>query len=65
VVVEGLLDPPHGGRDDALVDRQRLTQVHGGLAGVGVVQVCLAESLQGACLLWAAPMPRSMASAWV
>jgi hypothetical protein len=51
VVVEGVLDAPRGGGADALVDRQRLPQVRGGLAGVGVVQVGLAEPFQGACFL--------------
>jgi hypothetical protein len=51
VVVEGLLDALRGGGADALVDRQCLRQVRGGLARVGVVQVGLAESFQGACFL--------------
>jgi hypothetical protein len=52
VVLEGLLDSPGGGGADALVDRQCLRQVCGGLAGVAVVEVGLAESFQGACFLW-------------
>jgi hypothetical protein len=51
VVLEGLLDSVGGGGADALVDRQCLRQVHGGLAGSGVLQVALAESFQGACFL--------------
>ena len=35
----------------ALVDRECLPQVRGGLAGVAVLQVGLAESFQGACFL--------------
>ena len=49
--MEGLLDAPRGGGADALVDRQGLPQVRGGLAGVAVVQVGLAESFQGAGFL--------------
>src|SRR5262245_42851447 len=47
----GLLDAPGGGGADALVDRERMPQVRGGLAGVGVLEVGLAESFQGACFL--------------
>ena len=49
--MEGFLDAPCGGGADALVDRQCLPQVRGGLAGVAVLQVALAESFQGACFL--------------
>ncbi len=49
VVLDGLLDAPHGGGADALVDRECLLQVGGGLAGVLVLQVAVAESFQGAC----------------
>jgi len=45
--MESFLDAPRGGGADALVDRQRLPQVRGGLAGVAVLQVALAESFQG------------------
>ena len=45
--MEGVLDAPRGGRADALVDRQCPLQVRGGLAGVAVVQVGLAEPFQG------------------
>ena len=45
--MESFLDAPRGGGADALVDRQRLPQVRGGLAGVAVLQVALAESCQG------------------
>src|SRR5262249_40398688 len=51
VALEGLLDAPRGRSADALVDRQCLPQVGGGLAGVAVVQVGLAGSFQGACFL--------------
>ena len=51
VVSDGFLDPPCGGGTDALVDREGMLQVRGGLAGVAVLQVGLAESFQGACLL--------------
>jgi hypothetical protein len=37
---------------DVLVDRQCLRQVRGGLAGVAVLEVGLAESFQGACFFW-------------
>jgi hypothetical protein len=50
--LEGLLDSLGGGGADALVDRECLLQVRGGLAGVAVLQVALAESFQGACFLW-------------
>jgi hypothetical protein len=49
VVVDGLLDAPRGGGANALIDRERLLQVRGGLAGVAVLQVAVAESFQGAC----------------
>jgi len=49
VVLDGLLDAPRGGGADALVDRECLLQVGGGLAGVAVLQVAVAESFQGAC----------------
>jgi hypothetical protein len=49
--LEYLLDSPRSWGADALVDRQCLPQVHGGLAGAGILQVALAESFQGACLL--------------
>ena len=65
MVLEGLLDALGGGGADALVDRQCLPQVRGGLAGVGVLQVGLAESFQGACFLRTAPRSRAMASACV
>ena len=48
VPVEGFLDALGGGGADALVDRQCLPQVLRGLAGVAVVEVAVAESLQGA-----------------
>ncbi len=51
MVIEGLLDSPGGGGANALVDRECLQQVRGGLAGVAVLQVALAESFQGACFL--------------
>jgi hypothetical protein len=44
VVLKGLLDAPCGGGADALVDRECLEQVRGGLAGVGVLQVTVAKS---------------------
>jgi hypothetical protein len=47
--LKGLLDAPGGGGSDALVDRKRVLQVRGGLAGVAVVQVAVAESFQGTC----------------
>ena len=50
VVLDGLLDAPRGGGADALVDRECLLQVGGGLAGVAVLQVAVAESFLGACL---------------
>jgi hypothetical protein len=51
VVLKGFLDPLCGGGADALIDPKCLPQVRGGLAGVAVVQVGLAESFQGACFL--------------
>ena len=49
VILHGLLDAPRGGGADALVNRECLVQVGGGLAGVAVLQVAVAESPQGAC----------------
>ena len=51
VVAEGFLDLPGTGRSDALIDRQCLPQVRGGLTAVAVVEVTAADALQGACLL--------------
>ena len=51
MVLDGFLDSPCGGGADALVDGECLLQVRGGLAGVAVLQVGLAESFQSACLL--------------
>jgi hypothetical protein len=60
VVMQGLLDTPGGDGADALVDRQCLAQMRGGLAGVAVLQLALTEPFQGACL-----RSRAMASASV
>src|SRR5262249_1015255 len=51
VVLESLLDAPGRRGADALVDRQCLRQVRGGLAGVAFPEVSVADSLQGSCLL--------------
>ena len=47
VVAEGFLDLPGTGRSDALIDRQCLPQVRGGLTAVAVVEVTAADALQG------------------
>ena len=47
VTLQGFLDPLSAGDADALVDGERLLEVHGGLAGVASMQVALAESFQG------------------
>jgi hypothetical protein len=52
MVMQGFLDSLRGGGADALVDRQCLPQVRGGLAGVAVLQMAAAESFQGACFFW-------------
>jgi len=52
VLLEGLLDVPGGGMgSDALVDGECLPQVHCGLAGVAVVEVAVADAVQGACFV--------------
>src|SRR5215475_14483128 len=51
VLVEGFLDAPRGGGSDALVDRECLLQVGGGLAGIAVVEVAVADAFQGPCFL--------------
>src|SRR5262249_41967521 len=51
VVLESLLDAPGGGGADALVDRLCLLQGRGGLAGVALLEVAVADSFQGACFL--------------
>ena len=51
VVLEGLLDAPGGRGADALVDRLCLLQGRGGLARVGLLEVAVADSFQGACFL--------------
>jgi hypothetical protein len=48
VVVEGLLDSPRGGGSNALVDRECLSQVRGGLARAAVVEVAVADSFRSA-----------------
>lgn len=48
--VEGFLDALGGGGADALVDRECLPQVFRGLAGVAVLELAVADSLQGAGL---------------
>ena len=49
MVLEGFLDAPRAGGADALVDRECLPQVRGGLAGVAVPDVAVADAFQGAC----------------
>ena len=51
MVLDGLLDAPLGRGADALVDRECLPQGSGGLAGVALLQMAVAESFQGACFL--------------
>ena len=46
--MEGFLDALRGGGADALEDHECLPQVLRGLAGVVVVEVAVADSLQGA-----------------
>jgi hypothetical protein len=50
--MEGFLDPPRGGGADALVDRECLPQLRGGLARVPVLHVAVVKSFQGTCFLW-------------
>ena len=50
--MSGFLDAPGRRGADVMVDRECLLQVRGGLAGVDVLQVAVAESFQGACFLW-------------
>src|SRR5262249_28302710 len=49
-VVEGFLDAPGVGGSDALVDRERLPQLDGALAGGAVPDGAGADAFQGACL---------------
>ena len=51
VAAEGFLDLPGTGGSDALIDRQCLPQVRGGLAAAAVVEVAVADALQGTCFL--------------
>ena len=51
VPAQGFLDALGLWGPDALVDRQGLLEVSCGLAGVGVVEVAVADSFQGARLL--------------
>lgn len=51
VLPQGLADALVAWASDALVDRQCPPQGRGGLAGVGVVEVAVADSFQGACFL--------------
>src|SRR5262249_11089963 len=51
-VAEGFLDAVGTRGADALVDRERLPQVCGSLAGVALPEVNVADSLQGTCLFW-------------
>src|SRR5262245_35584279 len=64
VVLDGFLDSLCGGSADALVVDGCWRQLRGGLAGVAVVQVGLAESFQSACFLWGCANVAAMASAW-
>jgi len=50
-VVEGFLDALGGRGSDALVDRECLPQACDGFLGIAVVEVAVANSFQGACLL--------------
>ena len=52
MALEGFLDVLGGGGADALVDRQCLLQVRGGLAGVAFPEVALADSFQSTRLFW-------------
>ena len=51
MVLENFLDAPGAGGSDALVDAEGVPQVGGGLAGVALYEVGVADSFQGACLL--------------
>ena len=51
VLLEGFLDAPRVRGSDALVDGERLLQVHRGVAGIAVVEVGPAESFPGARFL--------------
>src|SRR5437773_832071 len=51
MLAQGLLEGVSARASDALVDREGLPQVGGGLTGVAVSQVAMADSLQGACFL--------------
>jgi hypothetical protein len=51
VLAQGFLDSLGAGASDALVDRECLLKVSGGLVRVAVVEVAAADSLQCACLL--------------
>ena len=48
---QGFLNFSSARASDALVDRECAPQVRGGLAGVAVLEVAVADSLQGACFL--------------
>jgi hypothetical protein len=52
VVPEGFLYVLGAGGADALVDGECLLQVCGGLAEVALSEVAVADSFEGACLLW-------------
>ena len=51
VSAQGFLDAPGAGASYPLVDRDGLLEVGSGVAGVGVVEVAVADSLQGSCLV--------------
>jgi hypothetical protein len=51
VPAQGFLDALGGGASDALVDRQGLLEVGSGVAGMRVLEVAVADSLQGPCFL--------------
>ena len=51
-IAEDFLDTIGARGTDALVDRECLLQVCGGLAGVAFLEVAVADSFQGACFLW-------------
>jgi hypothetical protein len=51
MLAQGFLDALSAGAFDALVDRECAQERRGGLAGVAVLEMAVADSFQGACFL--------------
>ena len=65
MLAQGVLDALGGWSADAMIDGECLPHVGGSLAGVAVMEVAVADSVQGACFLQRRADLRARASAWL